>query len=413
MEVFSLLKYWRTSGGATTTTDATNLRTTTTTTTTTNNNTTTSTTTTIRHVAEETDNGADDDGPFFDLEFAVPDDDVGENECDVSDDGEEDEDDDGEEEENESNEFDFTVDSSCSTGNRTDPNLSLSPSDDLFFNGRFVPLEPSELGFNSTESSSKVQFPGSLLKPATKLRVLMLGFKKPKSTSVTEKIVGGSKQQSKSSFTVKFKVEEVPIVSLFTRDNSSRNSGNKVKQVQSPQNSTEEVASEEKKFNKDVLQKYLKMVKPLYFKVSKRYGEKLGFSGQLNLSSTSPISSPIKKTEAEIKETEVNVKSSKEGNLTAGLRNVRKHLGKSRSASSAVAAVPSSSMATQSRRHDDSLLQQQDGIQSAILHCKKSFTASRDSDSSALSRSSSDPSHEKSKSANTSRTSLDEARVRV
>ncbi|KAF5180191.1 membrane-associated kinase regulator [Thalictrum thalictroides] len=404
MEVFSLLKYWRTNGGATTTTTDANVRTTTTT-----SNTTPSTTTTIRHVAEETDNSADDDGPFFDLEFAVPDDDVGENECDVSD---------SEEDENDSNEFDFTVDSSCSTGNRTDPNLSLSPSDDLFFNGRFVPLEPSELGFNSTESSSKVQFPGSLLKPATKLRVLMLGFKKPKSTSVSEKVVGGSKQQSKSSLTVKFKVEEVPIVSLFTRDNSSRNSGNKIKQVQSPQSTTEEVASDEKKFNKDVLQKYLKMVKPLYFKVSKRYGEKLGFSGQLNLS---PISSPIKKTEGEIKESEVNVnsttcnvKSLKEGNLTAGLRNVRKHLGKSRSASSAVAAVAAvpPSMATQSRRHDDSLLQQQDGIQSAILHCKRSFTASRDSDSdsSALSRSSSDPSHEKSKSANTSRTSLDEAR---
>ncbi|KAF9614557.1 hypothetical protein IFM89_019304 [Coptis chinensis] len=354
MEVFSLLKYWRTTSGSPA---ETNLRSTPP-----NTNTNTNPTTTIRHVADETDDD-DDDGPFFDLEFTVPADDVGEQECDASESEIEDEG-----EENES--MDFTVDSSGSTGNRTDPNLTLSPSDDLFFKGRFVPLESSELsGLNSSTDSAhsnnnKLQFPGSFLKPATKLRVLMLGFKnKPKS----EKI-----EPTKKSFTVKFKVEEVPIVSLFTRDNSSRNSNNKIK--------SEEVvvSSEEKKVvSRDSLHKYLKMVKQLNFRVSKGFSE------------------------------------SKEGNLTAGLRNVRKHLGKSRSASSAVAAVPSSSMATQSRRHDDSLLQQQDGIQSAILHCKRSFTASRESDSSALSRCASDPSHEKSKVANSSRTSLDESRVKI
>ncbi|XP_010270646.1 PREDICTED: probable membrane-associated kinase regulator 2 [Nelumbo nucifera] len=84
----------------------------------------------------------------------------------------------------------------------------------------------------------------------------------------------------------------------------------------------------------------------------------------------------------------------KQGNLPAGLRVVCKHLGKSRLASSAVAAVQP--VGFQARRCDDSLLQQQDGIQSAILHCKRSFNASRDSETSLLSQCASDPSHEMS-----------------
>lgn len=88
-------------------------------------------------------------------------------------------------------------------------------------------------------------------------------------------------------------------------------------------------------------------------------------------------------------------KGRKQGNLPSGLRVVCKHLGKRRSASAAaVAAAPPGPVL--SERRDDSLLQQHDGIQSAILHCKRSFNASRDSDSSVLSRSVSDPSHEKS-----------------
>ncbi|CBI34403.3 unnamed protein product, partial [Vitis vinifera] len=267
-------------------------------------------------------------------------------------------------------EFKFTLSSSGSSGDRTDPNLSLSPSDDLFFKGRLVPIEPSSLVFNSSEPNSKGnQFPVSLLKSATKFRVFMLGLKKSKSSTVEK------------------------------TDRSSR----------SNKKNSDETASDEKRFSKDVMQKYLKMVKPLYVRVSRRYGEKLRFSGQLSLGSgakpgpaTAPAAnqktSPTKsKTEPDQDVTEtpaINAKSQKQGNIPAGLRVVCKHLGKSRSASSAVAAVPSAPC--QSRRRDDSLLQQQDGIQSAILHCKRSFNASRDLDSSLLSRSVSDPSHEKS-----------------
>lgn len=388
--------------------------------------------TAITNTAETNDDDGDD-GPFFDLEFAVPDEDEaeggdegqnpepsrGSDSVDDSDE-EEDEDDDDESDGVEGErEFNFTL-SSGSSNDRTDPNLSMSPSDDLFFEGKLVPIETSSLVFNPSEPNAKPQFPVSLLKSATKFRVFMSGLKKSRlngaeKTESNGSVSNASKQQQKQQqepqpkksekqqeqqqqkqqqskfFTVKFKVEEVPIVSLFTRDNSSRIfSANKSQK----QSSEESANSEEKRFTKEVMQKYLKMVKPLYVRVSKRYGEKLRFSGQLSLNSSVakatpppatattqksiPAKPPAEKGQAEPEVSEAspsNAKNQKQGNFPAGLRVVCKHLGKSRSASSAVAAAPPGTVA--SRRRDDSLLQQQDGIQSAILHCKRSFNASR------------------------------------
>nr|GMD72518.1 probable membrane-associated kinase regulator 2 [Ipomoea batatas]GME01107.1 probable membrane-associated kinase regulator 2 [Ipomoea batatas] len=317
------------------------------------------------------------------------------------------------------------------------PDVSLSPSDDLFFKGRLVPVESSSLLLNETEANSK--FPVSLVKTATKFRVLMLKLKKPKANAEqkpeksepdgvnpakpspkgkpeNEKDESQSRPEKKF-FTVRFKVEEVNIKSLFTRDNSSKNANNgKATQKTNAEdshssnvdsNSSSSSLAEEKKFSKEMMQKYLKMVKPLYIRVSKRYGEKLRFSGQLSLAGAKAalVASPppppqptAEKGEAEAAEvaekTAVlsNVKSLKQGNLPAGLRVVRKHLRKSRSAPS---PVVSSSGELSSRRRDDSLLQQQDGIQSAILHCKRSFNSTRDSNLSILSRTTSDASHEK------------------
>ncbi|KAL5551963.1 hypothetical protein UlMin_002139 [Ulmus minor] len=434
MEAFSLLKYWKGGGAGSNAGDvAVKLR---------PNNGVATIITAVGQQTAEADEDEDDDGPFFDLEFAVPDEEEGEvgvenlnPESGDESDGEVEEED--EERENE-REFNFTVDS-CSGDDRVDPNLSLSPSDDLFFKGKLVPIE-------SSEPNSKTQFPVSLLKSATKFRVFMSGLKKsrfnnggsekteqsgssPASSKPQEETQQKqSEKQNGKFFTVKFKVEEVPIVSLFTRDNSSRiSSGNK---TQKPTTSGDEsTVTDEKRFTKEVMQKYLKKVKPLYVRVSKRYGEKLRFSGQLGLNSTvakagslpppasgkstlSPENSspppasekstlsPAEKTQVEEGDGEVKeappstVKSQKQVNFPAGLRVVCKHLGKSRSASSTATVAPAGSVS--SKRRDDSLLQQQDGIQSAILHCKRSFNASRDSESSMLSRSSSDPSNEKS-----------------
>lgn len=380
----------------------------------------------------DTDDDGDDDGPFFDLEFAVPDEEEDVEGGDETQNKEQEETNCGneseEEEDEDEREFNFTL-SSGSSNDRVDPNLSMSPSDDLFFKGRLVPIEPSSLVCCTSEPNSKQTqlFPASLLKSATKLRVSMLGLKKSKPTAnATQKTESNGpvaaapkpkqqKQQQQEaqqkqeqpqgkSFTVKFKVEEVPIVSLFTRDSSRSASGNS--KAQNKQTGVEESASDEKRFSKDVMHKYLKKVKPLYVRVSRRYGEKLRFSGQLSLGTGTKAASsvstpahkpPLVKPATEKTQAEPDVSDQALANnvkIGQKLRVVCKHLGKSRSASSAaVAAAPTGPVA--SRRRDDSLLQQQDGIQGAILHCKRSFNASRDSESSLLSRSASDPCPEK------------------
>ncbi|XP_076927633.1 uncharacterized protein LOC143591257 [Bidens hawaiensis] len=87
-----------------------------------------------------------------------------------------------------------------------------------------------------------------------------------------------------------------------------------------------------KRFSKDVVHKYLNLIKPLYVKVSRTSSE---------------------------------LCSRKNGKPT-----VFKRLGKSRSSSSSSAGKVTPAPAA--RRSSDSDLQQ-DGIQSAILHCKKSY----------------------------------------
>ncbi|CAI9288978.1 unnamed protein product [Lactuca saligna] len=424
MEAFSLLRYWRSNGGdgsanANVTTSAASP----------------TATTIVTAVSTQTsDTGDDEDdendhGPFFDLEFSLPaeggdDEDTKDGDTGNGVDYGEEEEDEEDEEESDERELKFTLLSGSSGDSTNDANVSVSPSDELFFNGGFVPVD------RTTETNLKPpQLRVSLMKSATKLRVMMLKFKKSNvkwsesseanasgcSDSKEEKQTTdqtGEDEGSGKSMTVKFKVEEVPIVSLFKRHNSS-------KAPKKRQN--DDVVSEEKKFSKESMQKYLRKVKPLYVRVSKKYGEKLKFSGQLNLpraTKSSMVASPAseeqkqspkreKESIPEVSEPPLlmsNAKGLKQGNLPAGLRVVCKHLGKSRSASTAVvAAAPPGTIS--SKRRDDSLLQQQDGIQSAILHCKRSFKASRDSGSdcsSSLSRSGSDPAAAYVKSANSS-----------
>lgn len=390
MEAFSLLKYWRRGGG-----DRVSI------------------VTGVDQNAAETDT---DDGPFFDLEFSVPDE---EEDIESREEGENDE-------SNGGNESDSVEIGDGTSNNRTDSNLSLSP-DDLFFKGKLEPIEPSTLVLKSSEPNSKLtQFHSSFLKSATKFRVFTLRLKKSRSSNgektggkietrtesngseasasehkqqeegLQKKKCEKQKEQQKTrkkkqgkSFTVNLKVEKVPIASLFTADNSSRVSSENKSQKQS----TDEVTLEEKRFSKEVMQKYLKMVKPLYIHASKRHGPKPRFSGQLNLNGlvpktvTLPLTTTQKlkpaKSSVEKSQIEPEVSSEsqsilniqKQGNLQAGFRVVRKHLRKSRSASSAVAATPAGTVS--SRRHDDSLVQQEDGIHSAILHCKSSFNFHR------------------------------------
>ncbi|CAK9185087.1 unnamed protein product [Ilex paraguariensis] len=369
MEAFSLLDIWRNAGDNATVggkpKESVN-----------NSSTTAAANDGVRCQVLETDDK--DEESFFDLVFTAPD-------CDVK------------EQDNDKN-MDINVFDNLSFKKDGETRLDLVDSpNDFFCKRKILPIEPA----------SKPQSPIYLLKSPPKFRVFMLGFKKSKveKTEVDRGVSTGTPQQhqrqrasqqeqSRQSkrFTVKCKLEEIPIASLFTRDNSLRS---KLRKEFSDESLMDDSS---KGLPKDGFQKYLKLIKPLYVRASKRYSDNMRFSDQF--STVTPLSSPGTSSMCSPrKETE-----EKKVSFPAGLRVVCKRLAKSRSASSAVGIVPS----TASRR-DDSLLQQHDGIQSAILHCKRSYNSSS-KESSVLAKSLSDHCDKESKSKNLARNSDEEAK---
>ncbi|KAG0463922.1 hypothetical protein HPP92_019559 [Vanilla planifolia] len=263
---------------------------------------------------------------------------------------------------------------------------SMSPSDDVFFKGRLVPVEQNGGSISDEDAFLKPQTAVSRLKSATRFRVFMLRLRKPKATAAEPNATASPKQ---SGFLFKFKVEEVPIVSLFSRDGSGRSqSGGTFSSPEdagvAPSSTTEENNSSVSLNSMEVVQKYLGKIKPLYVRVSKKYVEKLRFSGQL-VTGGLPVAVPSvgdEKGEAELIAAE---KAGKTGEkmqklaMPASLRVVYELLGKLKSSSSATVAAVSPP-----QKRDDSLIQQQDGIQSAIAHCKKSFAADSKESKSSL-----------------------------
>ncbi|CAI0546431.1 unnamed protein product [Linum tenue] len=234
----------------------------------------------------------------------------------------------------------------------------------LFSKRKILPIEP-------VSSPKPHQSPISILKSGPKFRVLM--FKKSNSMPVQksgEKQGKGLNQEEKPGkkrfVTVKVKLDEMGNNggSKLGRNNSLR------KQI------LDEASSEDssRRFPKETVQKYLKLINPLYIKVAKKEGDKMKFPGELS----SPSASPAATAPAS------SPKKEKQGSFPSGIREVCKHLRKSKSASSGTGVSPPATV----QRRDDSLLLQNDGIQSAILHCKRSFNSSRDS--SLLSRFASD-----------------------
>lgn len=383
MEAFSLLKYWRNGGGAVST------GATTTTSFTPDSAAKAATKTIVAAAAAVSPYSSDgEDGPFFDLEFGVPDQESDTDEQtseeslenDVkrlqSEDGDE-----TESEEEASEEEEAELKFSLSSNGCMDQNAALSPSDDLFFKGDLVTIEPSGILLNAAADDSS-RFPVSLLKSATKFRVLLLKLKKSKSVNGEAAEISGKDEaggrspeiveresQGKMSgkLFVKFKVDEAPLANLLSRENSSKENHGK----KAADSDATPPSEERRKVSNEAMSKYLKMVKPFYVRVSKRYVEKLKFSGG---GPKGCAAAPTPEAAAANAKNHSHPKQS--NNLQAGLKVVRKHLGKSRSASAAAAAAAPPAKAVSDRR-DDSLLQLQDGIQGAILHCKKSFNASR------------------------------------
>ncbi|CAL4966129.1 unnamed protein product [Urochloa decumbens] len=335
----------------------------------------------------------DDDASFFDLEFAVPGDESATSDA-----------------EEERVEFNFAV-----AGDDAAPGGGEVVAVDAVA----TPAAAAETGDGKdgagAEAAADVAAPAppppaSMLRPATKFRVLLLKLRKPKAAAPADGNSGGGapappKQQA-SRFLIKFRVDEAPpLVSLFTRDNSSRTSdagtcadrptqAPAAAQQQQPQDASA-ISAEERRFAKEVVLKYLSSkIKPLYVKVSRRYGERLRFPGggasegeetdaEPDLpAAPSPAQAPAATPTAPQPVVVACGVRAPRASVPAGLKQVCKRLGKSRSASSAVAAAPlggggaAAGTHAQAQRRDDSLLQVQDGIQSAIAHCKRSFNAS-------------------------------------
>ncbi|CAN6180912.1 unnamed protein product [Urochloa humidicola] len=230
--------------------------------------------------------------------------------------------------------------------------------------------------------------------------VLLLKLRKPKAAATpADGNTGGSpappKQQA-SRFLIKFRVDDAPpLVSLFTGDNSSRTSDAGVcadrpasaaaAQQTHDASSAAGISAEERRFANEMV-----------LKVSRRYGDRLRFPGGGGASegeetdaepdlpaapspSPSPPPSPAPcsgqpPTAAAVAPVQAAAPQpvvvacgvrAPRASVPAGLKQVCKRLGKSRSASSAVAAAPSppaplggaaGGTQTQPQRRDDSLL---------------------------------------------------------
>ncbi|XP_055827037.1 probable membrane-associated kinase regulator 2 [Solanum dulcamara] len=248
----------------------------------------------------------------------------------------------------------------------TGPNLDNN-SKSLSLNSPREPESPRDVFFKPKaipiNSNSKPQSPISILRSAPKFRVFFFGLRKTKLEKVgivdsspaspkiqTQKLA--LKAESKR-FALKCKVEEAPVSRpVFTRDNSLRS------KLQNEKGEVEELSVDDslKKFVRVDVPKYLKLMKPLYARASKRYTDKI---------SVSPLSSPSAQSMS-------SPRKASEEKRVSSFGSVRKPLGKSRSAASTFAGASSSPL----NRRDDSLLQEQnDGIQGAILHCKRCYSS--------------------------------------
>ncbi|GFP81035.1 probable membrane-associated kinase regulator 2 [Phtheirospermum japonicum] len=253
-----------------------------------------------------------------------------------------------------------------------DRGAAKTRDEDLKKDYRFIE-SPRDVFLSKNEfSSPKPQSPVTILRSAPKFKVFMLGFKKSSKCEKTEPVAASPVNQlskpSKLEQSNRFSAKSGPAVGPFlARDNSLRS---KMLKDNCDYEASSDVVSAEKS-----VPKYLKLIKPFYVKASSK-----AKSTDSVTPSSSPVTAPVNLSPRKFCEV------SRVGSFKIMTRN----LVKSRSASAADGAAPPSI-----RRRDDSLLEQHDGIQGAILHCKRSYTNSSYREFSHLCRAASDTSHEK------------------
>ncbi|TKY51358.1 membrane-associated kinase regulator 5 [Spatholobus suberectus] len=224
----------------------------------------TMTTTSEPHLVVETDTESDEDDSFFDLELTLQDFDNKENN-DSSNKN------DGDPKETTTTELKSlrSKDGLGKTDNDVPQKTSLPlSSPEPISKRKVLPIEPI----------SKPQSPIALLRSAPSFRIFTFRKRNRTPPKKTEYSVNESKV-----FAVRLNVEDFRSSPALSRDNSTRSFGSKVRSC-----SHEEPKPE--RFSKEVLRKYLKLIRPLYVKVSKRYSDKMRFDGEGF--AASPSSSP-------------------------------------------------------------------------------------------------------------------------
>ncbi|KAI3808791.1 hypothetical protein L1987_24752 [Smallanthus sonchifolius] len=189
--------------------------------------------------------------------------------------------------------------------------------------------------FNGTDSNSNNNYPFT-----KKTRILPLDSSNTKTLRSPFRVLklGFQNTKTKSEKKMKCEMEEVTICSLLKS---------------SSEKFVDHDQMRSKRYSNDVVQKYFNLIKPLYVRVSRRSNENVRL----------PEQSPVHAYPATASVFSPRKEEKRLGGTV--FKEVRKHWVKSRSSSVKPAPAPVV-------RSDDSALQQ-DGIQSAILHCKKSY----------------------------------------
>eukprot|EP01018_Ginkgo_biloba_P036838 Gb_04579 [translate_table: standard] len=238
----------------------------------------------------------------------------------------------------------------------------------------------------------KTHFP-SLRKSAAKLKISLLGLRKSSKIGMDEKSQTDShhhhhhQQQQQQRFTVKFKTMELPSISVFSRDSSKGTKSNRFPEKTYHSFSYSDGCASSRNMDtdrdkerignnsrsaKEVVQKYLRMVKPLYEKISQRYDHQGSFFGHLRMDecgNASAVENTIKSTTERRQSRSAHV--SFPGNLRIGRRK------------SGVGSCPSSMHSSPSHSgiltgmytstSDSTMEELQNAIQGAIAHCKNSI----------------------------------------
>ncbi|GLJ38154.1 hypothetical protein SUGI_0776790 [Cryptomeria japonica] len=310
----------------------------------------------------------DDDGPFFDIDFTMP------LFCDGPLKDNKSPDKDGEEDEFE---FNFSISSS----NQPNPNQFISPADNLFYKGQLLPLQvlPNadmvrrlevDDGKGSLQCGNvngvKTQFP-TLLKTATKLKISLFGLKKSAKVGMDLQAscaeygsgIDCPVQKQNKFFTVKFKVVDVPLVSFFTRENSrtKRDEANNVFQKKTDDSDGDigqiQDNVRDKKRAKQIVQNYVKKIKPLYVKISQRSNERTKCP---DLEKHGVGNSGVSGSE----------RGPSQFSFSGNLKMVYKNFGKGKNSS------PNMNRPLPNYNSESTMLELQSAIQGAIAHCKKS-----------------------------------------